>query len=56
MADRTAAGTRAAEAAAPSSQKLKLQTDYGQALMWSKGFSSEETRAAFASSQISDVR
>ena len=48
MADRTAAGTRAAEAAAPSSQRLKLQTDYGQALMWSKGFSSEETRAAFA--------
>ena len=48
MADKTAAGTRAAEAAAPSSQRLKLQTDYGQALMWSKGFSSEETRAAFA--------
>ena len=48
MADRTAAGTRGAEAAAPSSQRLKLQTDYGQALMWSKGFSSEETRAAFA--------
>ena len=48
MADKTAAGTRAAEAAVPSSQRLKLQTDYGQALMWSKGFSSEETRAAFA--------
>ena len=48
MADKTAPGTRGAEAAAPSSQRLKLQTDYGQALMWSKGFSSEETRAAFA--------
>ena len=48
MADKTAAGMRGAEAAAPSSQRLKLQTDYGQALMWSKGFSSEETRAAFA--------
>jgi tetratricopeptide (TPR) repeat protein len=48
MADSTAAGARGAEAATPSSQRLKLQTDYGQALMWSKGFSSEETRAAFA--------
>ena len=48
MADKAAAGTRGAEAAAPSSQRLKLQTDYGQALMWSEGFSSDETRAAFA--------
>ena len=31
MADKTAAGMRGAEAAAPSSQRLKLQTDYSQA-------------------------
>jgi predicted ATPase len=29
-------------------QRLKLQTDYGQAVMWSKGFAAEETKAAFA--------
>jgi class 3 adenylate cyclase/predicted ATPase len=33
---------------AASSQRLKLQTDYGQAVMWSKGFAAEETKAAFA--------
>ena len=33
---------RAATKAAPSSQRLKLQTSYGQAVMWSRGFSSEE--------------
>jgi hypothetical protein len=33
---------------AASLQRLRLQTDYGQALMWSKGFSAEETRTAFA--------
>ena len=27
---------------------MKLQTDYGQAVMWSKGFAAEETKAAFA--------
>jgi predicted ATPase len=27
---------------------LKLQTSYGQAVMWSKGFAEEETKAAFA--------
>jgi tetratricopeptide (TPR) repeat protein len=27
--------------------RLKLQTDYGQALMWSKGYAADETRAAF---------
>jgi hypothetical protein len=26
---------------------MKLQADYGQALMWSKGYAAEETRAAF---------
>jgi len=33
----------------PSRQRrLKLQTRYGQAVMWSKGFAADETRAAFA--------
>ena len=27
---------------------MKLQSDYGQAMMWSKGYAAEETRAAFA--------
>ena len=34
--------------AARLAQRLKLQTRYGQAVMWSKGFSAEETKAAFA--------
>jgi tetratricopeptide (TPR) repeat protein len=34
-------------AAAFRQRRLKLQTSYGQAVMWSKGFSSEETKAAF---------
>ena len=42
MADKAEAGT-----AAPS-QRLKLQTDYGQAVMSSKGYAAEETKAAFA--------
>jgi class 3 adenylate cyclase/predicted ATPase len=31
-----------------SSRRLKLQSDYAQALLWSKGFAAEETTAAFA--------
>ena len=42
---------RAATKAAPSSQRLKLQTSYGQAVMWSRGFSSEESQIAFARAQ-----
>jgi hypothetical protein len=34
-------------AAAFRQRRLKLQTSYGQAVMWSKGFSSGETKAAF---------
>ena len=34
--------------AARRAQRLKLQTSYGQAVMWSKGFAAEETNAAFA--------
>ena len=29
-------------------RRLKMQTDYGQAMIWSKGFATEETQAAFA--------
>ena len=55
MADRAAGGTVAGPAArqgaaggvAPG-QRVKLQTDYGRALMWSKGFDAEETKVAFA--------
>ena len=49
MADRaTAAGvatTKISDTAA--SQRAKLQTDYAQALMWSKGWSADETKAAW---------
>jgi class 3 adenylate cyclase/tetratricopeptide (TPR) repeat protein len=33
---------------AASSQRLKLQSAYGQAMMWAKGFAAEETRAALS--------
>jgi hypothetical protein len=50
MADKTAGATsqRAAGDIAPSSRRLKLQADYGQAVMWLKGFAADETKAAFA--------
>ncbi len=32
-------------------RRLRLQTAYGQAVMWSKGFAAEETSAAFARSR-----
>ena len=35
-------------AAAARERRLKLQTSYGQAMMWSKGYAAEETKAAFA--------
>ena len=34
-------------AAAARQRRLKLQTSYGQALLWSKGFGAAETKAAF---------
>ena len=43
-----AGSSRRAENEGSSTQRLKLQSDYGQAMMWSKGFAAEETRAAFA--------
>src|SRR5262249_21466051 len=45
MSDR-AAGATHDEAA--SIRRLKLQSDYGQPVMWSKGYAAEETEAAFA--------
>ena len=44
MADKAAEGAPTATASA----RLKLQTDLGRAVMWSKGFGSEETQAAYA--------
>ena len=38
-------------AAASRQRRLKLQTSYGQALFWSKGFGAEETKAAFIRAQ-----
>ena len=35
-------------AKAQREQRLRLQTAYGQAMMWSKGYAAEETKAAFA--------
>jgi hypothetical protein len=35
-------------AATARQRRLKLQTDYGQAMMWSKGYVADETKAAFA--------
>ena len=35
-------------AVAQRQRRLRLQTAYGQAVMWSKGFAAEETKAAFA--------
>jgi predicted ATPase len=35
-------------AIAPRQRRLDLQTAYGQALLWGKGFAAEEARAAFA--------
>ncbi len=49
MADKAGDGApRAAPAVASASQRLKLQTDYGKAMMWSKGYGAAETKAAFS--------
>jgi predicted ATPase len=48
MADKTGEGrSAAATASASANQRLKLQTDLGKALMWSRGFGAEESKAAF---------
>ena len=49
MADKAAATSpHRPQDAAASNQRLKLQANYGEAMMWSKGFAAEETKAAFA--------
>jgi predicted ATPase len=51
MADKqsdAAPRSAAVSAAAAPSQRLKLQTSYGQALSWAKGYAAPETAAAFA--------
>jgi predicted ATPase len=48
MADKTGEGTSAAATASASAdRRLKIQTDLGKALMWSRGFGAEESKAAF---------
>jgi class 3 adenylate cyclase/predicted ATPase len=48
MADKTGEGTSApATPSASANQRLKLQTNLGTALMWSRGFGAEESNAAF---------
>jgi predicted ATPase len=47
MADKDSEGRSAATAPASASQRLKLQTDFGKALLWSRGFGAEESKAAF---------
>jgi class 3 adenylate cyclase/predicted ATPase len=52
MADKAADGAPgAAPTVASMGQRLKLQTNYGQALAWAKGFAAEETVAAFSRAQ-----
>ena len=50
MADKSGGGVSDLGTADPviSSRRLKLQTDYGQAVMWSKGFAADEASAAYA--------
>ena len=53
MADKAggAASPRGAGDAAASSHRLQLQTRYARAMMWSKGFGSEEAKAGFTRAQ-----
>ena len=46
--DALAVDERVRAKAARRAQRLKLQTTYGQAVMWSKGYAAEETKAVFA--------
>jgi hypothetical protein len=48
MAEKTGEGTSAtATVSATANQRLKLQTNLGKALMYSRGFGAEESKAAF---------
>ena len=53
MADKANSGLtpRTAPGAAAADQRLKLQTSYGQAMLWSRGFGAEETKTAFLRAQ-----
>jgi class 3 adenylate cyclase/tetratricopeptide (TPR) repeat protein len=50
LSDKAAGPAQPRDAAvtASASQRLKLQTDYGQAVLWAKGYAAEETKAAYA--------
>ena len=48
LSDKKGPATPPRAAAASASQRLKLQANYGQAVMWSKGYAAVETKAAFA--------
>ena len=48
MADQAAGpAARAAISKAEASQRVKLQNDYAQAVLWSKGYAADEAKAAF---------
>jgi predicted ATPase len=47
MADKAGEGTSAATASASANQRLKLQTNLGKALMYSRGYTADETKTAF---------
>jgi class 3 adenylate cyclase/tetratricopeptide (TPR) repeat protein len=48
MADRASESvSAAATASASANQRLKIQTNLGKALMWSRGYGADESRAAF---------
>ncbi len=53
MADKTAAPPNKTATAAPATvdRRLRLQTSYGLAMQWWKGFAAEETKAALAQTQ-----
>ena len=53
MADKAGTGSarRAAAGAVSAAERLKLQTAYGRAIMWSRGLASDEAKAAFAGAQ-----
>ncbi|MBV8105985.1 MAG: AAA family ATPase, partial [Hyphomicrobiales bacterium] len=54
MADKAGAAStpRTAASSASASQRLKLQTSLGQAMLWSRGFASDETKTAFARARM----
>jgi predicted ATPase len=55
MADKIGEGASATVSASPN-RRLKLQTNLGTALMWSRGFGAEESKAAFIRARELAVR